>query len=175
MERDVVPQPWRTVSGCDADRETVRSLKAVMSAYRGQHPEFQQQWRIRGHRLRGAGGHGQSIVPQLIKHGESHQVWPWNYGDTRCHDSPMRVRGVVIRQVAPEGPAARAELKSLRSASGGQVVLGDVVTGLNGEAVRTVDDLFTILDRHQVGDQVTVEVVREGKGHRVSLTLQAVE
>lgn len=86
-----------------------------------------------------------------------------------------RVQGVVIREVAPEGAAARAGLKGLRSAAGGQVSLGDVVTGLDGEAVRTVDDLFTILDRHQVSDRVTVEVVREGKSHTVSLTLQAVE
>lgn len=115
------------------------------------------------------------IVPQLIKHGK---VIRPGLGITVIPDAMTarwRVQGVVIRQVAPEGPAARAGLKGLHSASGGQAALGDVVTGLDGEAVRTVDDLFTILDRHQVGDQVTVDVVREGKGHRVSLTLQAVE
>jgi len=115
------------------------------------------------------------IVPQLIKHGK---VIRPGLGITVMPDAMTarwRVQGVVIRQVAPGGPAARAGLKGLRSASGGQAALGDVVTGLDGEAVRTVDDLFTILDRHRVGDQVTVEVLRESKSHTVSLTLQAVE
>jgi len=115
------------------------------------------------------------IVPQLIKHGK---VIRPGLGITVIPDTiaaRWRVQGVVIREVAPEGPAARAGLKGVRSARGGQVLQGDVVTALDGDAVRIVDDLLTILDRHKVGDQVTVEVVREGKSHTVSLTLQAVE
>jgi S1-C subfamily serine protease len=101
------------------------------------------------------------IVPQLIKHGK---VIRPGLGITVIPDTiaaRWRVQGVVIREVAPEGPAARAGLKGVRSARGGQVLLGD--------------DLLTILDRHKVGDQVTIEVVREGKSQTVSITLQAVE
>ena len=115
------------------------------------------------------------IVPQLIKHGKI--IRP-GIGISVLPDAITArwgVRGVVIRKVTPEGAAARAGLTGLRSVKGGQVALGDVVTALGGEAVRTVDDLLTILDRHQVGDQVAVEVVREGKSRTVTLTLQAVE
>lgn len=115
------------------------------------------------------------IVPQLIKHGKI--IRP-GIGISVLPDAittRWRVRGVVIRQVTPAGAAARVGLTGLRSAKGGQVVLGDVVTALGGEAVRTVDDLLTILDRHQVGDQVTVQVMRKGEERTVSLTLQAVE
>lgn len=115
------------------------------------------------------------IVPQLIKHGKI--IRP-GIGVSVLPDAITArwgVRGVAIRQVTPEGAAARAGLIGLRSVKGGQVSLGDVVTSLGGEAVRTVDDLLTILDRHQVGDQVTAQVIREGEERTVSLTLQALE
>lgn len=58
--------------------------------------------------------------------------------------------------------------------NGGRISLGDVVTAIDGEAVRTVDDLLTILDRHKVGDRVNVEVERDGASRAVTITLQEV-
>lgn len=72
-------------------------------------------------------------------------------------------------------------LEAILKSSNVDAVKGALVkVGVRGLTVLKVDgfgndDLFTILDYHQVGDRVTAEVVREGKSHTVSLTLQAVE
>ncbi|MDH4155366.1 MAG: trypsin-like peptidase domain-containing protein [Nitrospira sp.] len=115
------------------------------------------------------------IVPQLIRHGK---VIRAGVGVSVIPDTTTArwdVHGVVIRQVEPGGPADLAGLKGLRSGGGGRISLGDVVTAIDGEAVRTVDGLLTILDRHKVGDVVMVEVVREGRSRQVTLTLQEIE
>lgn len=113
------------------------------------------------------------IVPQLITHGK---VIRAGIGVSVVSDTITArwgVQGVVIRDVTSGGPADRAGLEGLRSLSGRQISLGDVVTAIDGEAVRTVDDLLTILDRHKVGDRVKVEVERDGASRAVTLTLQA--
>lgn len=114
------------------------------------------------------------IVPQLITHGK---VIRAGMGVSVLSDmitGRWGVRGVVIRQVTSSGPADRVGLKGLRSVNGGRISLGDVVTAIDGEAVRTVDDLLTILDRHKVGDRVNVEVERDGASRAVTITLQEV-
>lgn len=114
------------------------------------------------------------IVPQLITHGK---VIRAGIGVSVVSDTITArwgVQGVVIRSVTPGGPADRAGLKGLRSVSGRQISLGDIVTAIDGEAVRTVDDLLTITDRHKVGDRVKVEVERDGASRTVTLTLQPV-
>jgi S1-C subfamily serine protease len=114
------------------------------------------------------------IVPQLITHGK---VIRAGIGVSMVSDviaARWGVQGVVIRQVTSGGPADRAGLRGLRSVSGRHISLGDVVKSIDGEAVRTVDDLLTILDRHKVGDRVNLEVERDGASRTVRLTLQAV-
>lgn len=114
------------------------------------------------------------IVPQLIRHGK---VIRAGIGVSVVADritARWGVKGVVIRKVTPDGPADRAGLKGLRSVDGGRISLGDVVMAIEGEAVRTVDNLLTILDRYEVGDRVHVEVERDGASRTVTLRLQAV-
>jgi S1-C subfamily serine protease len=114
------------------------------------------------------------IVPQLIRHGK---VIRAGIGVSVLPDTitvRWGVHGVVIRQVEPGGPADLAGLKGLRSGGAGRISLGDVVTAIDGEPVRTVDGLLTTLDRHTVGDRVEVEMERGGRSRTVPLTLQEV-
>ncbi|MBX3332706.1 MAG: trypsin-like peptidase domain-containing protein [Nitrospira sp.] len=114
------------------------------------------------------------VVPQLITHGK---VIRAGIGVSVVSDpiaSRLGIQGVVIREVTLGGPAERAGIEGLRSRGGRQISLGDVVTAIDGEAVRTVDDLLTILDRHKVGDSVKLVVEREGASRTVMLTLQEV-
>ncbi|MCP9469604.1 MAG: trypsin-like peptidase domain-containing protein [Nitrospira sp.] len=115
------------------------------------------------------------VVPQLIRYGK---VVKAGIGVSVLPDTVTvrwGVRGVVIRSVVPGGPADRAGLQGIRAADGGRVVVGDVVTAVDGEMVRTVDGLLAILDRHGVGDLVTIEVEREGVPRTVTLTLQSID
>ncbi len=79
--------------------------------------------------------------------------------------------GVVINQVTPGGPAAKAGLRGLRRLPSGRVILGDVIVGVEKHAVKDYDDLYNALDRYKVGDEVSVKVLRDGKTVAVRVTL----
>ena len=52
---------------------------------------------------------------------------------------------------------------------------GDVIVAVDGELVHTVDDLSRLLGRHEVGDEVRLELLREGESREVIVKLEAVQ
>ncbi len=79
--------------------------------------------------------------------------------------------GVLIWEVAPGGAAANAGLQGLTQTENGDVELGDIIVGIDGEKVGNTDDLSRILDKHQVGETVRIDVFRNGKRATVSVRL----
>ena len=74
------------------------------------------------------------------------------------------------------GPAARAGLRgSQRRVRVGNYMVnvgGDIIQTLDGEKVATIDDLTAFLDeRKKVGDEIRVDVIRDGKPHAVTVRL----
>lgn len=115
------------------------------------------------------------VVPQLIQYGK---VIRPGLGISLIPDSIANrwgVKGVVIAKVQPGSMAAQAGLQGLEEVPSGRIRLGDVITGIDGETVRTYDDLARILDRHNVGDQVTLKIRRNGKERTLPVRLQAIQ
>jgi S1-C subfamily serine protease len=113
------------------------------------------------------------VVPQLIQLGK---VIRAGIGVSLLPDSIARrlgAQGAIIGQVVPGGPAERAGLRGTTQGRSGQ--MGDVIVAVNGEPVHTADDLFRLLGRHKVGEQVRLELVREGQTRGVLVTLEAVQ
>ncbi|HAZ08854.1 MAG TPA: 2-alkenal reductase [Elusimicrobia bacterium] len=79
--------------------------------------------------------------------------------------------GVVINQITRASPAAKAGLRGLRRVPGGRMVLGDILIGIGGHAVKDYDDLYNALDRYKAGDVVDIKFLREGKALTVPITL----
>src|SRR5438128_12261398 len=107
------------------------------------------------------------IVPQLVRNGYVQR--PKLGISTRDVESlasqvqlPVSY-GVIIWNVQPGSAAAGAGLRGLVQTEDGDVELGDIIVGLDGEKVANNDDLYRILDKHQVGDTVNVEIVRRGR------------
>ncbi|MFN2596518.1 MAG: S1C family serine protease [Pyrinomonadaceae bacterium] len=113
------------------------------------------------------------IVPQLITSGRVVRpklgIVPFNVGNIQAR-LPVD-EGVGIYQVDPNGPAATAGLRGLQQDEGGDVVLGDIITAIDNEKIANGDDLYRVLDKHQFGDTVQVEVFRDGKRVRVPVRL----
>lgn len=73
--------------------------------------------------------------------------------------SGVRVDGVVIREVLSDTPAEKAGLRGLSIGPRG-LRLGDVIVAADDQRVRDFDDLYTVLDGHEPGDEVRLKVQR---------------
>jgi len=121
------------------------------------------------------------ILPQLIARGRASHPWlgisgmDINPTVAKALSLPVK-EGVIVGQVAPNGPAARAGLRgSQRRVRVGNYMVnvgGDIIQALDGEKVTTMDDVTAFLDdRKRVGDEVTVEGLRDGKPLAVTVRL----
>ncbi len=83
-------------------------------------------------------------------------------------------RGVYITHVVPDSAADRAGLTAASTADGSGLDRGgDVITAIGGVEVQDVPELARIIDSHEVGDPVTLTVVRDGEPITVEAVLRA--
>ncbi|NLD43801.1 MAG: PDZ domain-containing protein [Chloroflexi bacterium] len=124
------------------------------------------------------------VVPVLIKTGEYVDPWMGISGTTLSPEAAAAMdlkadqRGALVIDVVTGGPAEKAGLigsdRSITVDQGTTRVGGDVIVAINGEPVKSFDDLVTYLARHSlVGDKITLTVLRGGREQEVSLTLGA--
>jgi S1-C subfamily serine protease len=69
-------------------------------------------------------------------------------------------RGLIVREVLPGRPAAKAGLK-----------LGDIITGAGKEKIDTPSSLAKVMASHKPGEKLTFHIVRNGKEMDVPITL----
>jgi S1-C subfamily serine protease len=88
-------------------------------------------------------------------------------------DLPVN-QGVYVVNVVSGSPADKAGLKGSGSGSGGVPATGgDVITTVDGNALKSVTDLTNYFAGKQVGDQVTLSILRGGSTMSVTVTLAA--
>lgn len=83
----------------------------------------------------------------------------------------LGVEGVLVLEVPPGLPAHAAGLRPTHRDIFGDLVLGDVIVGMDGKPVRHAADVYDILDEHRVGDRVRLDLLRDGKATGASVTL----
>jgi S1-C subfamily serine protease len=113
------------------------------------------------------------IVPQIIQYGKAKKP---GLGVEIVDDWIARrlgiKRGVLIANVPDGTPASTVGLRGTRVDRFGRVNrIGDIILSINDTEVDDNDDLFKALDRHAVGEQVAVTILREEAIRRVTLTL----
>jgi S1-C subfamily serine protease len=83
-------------------------------------------------------------------------------------------RGLVVGQVDPDTPAARAGMRGLVLDDKGEIKgLGDVILGYQGRAVENEGQLMAMLEVEPPKDQVVLDVLRDGKVIQLKLDLKA--
>jgi S1-C subfamily serine protease len=114
------------------------------------------------------------VVPQLIRSGKITRA---GLGVHVAPDQLSRqhnLKGVLVMDVQQGGPAARAGLQPTRRDDDNRVQLGDVIVAVDGQPIRTVNELLDALEAHEVGATVPVTIVRDGREEQVNVTLAAV-
>jgi len=115
------------------------------------------------------------VVPQLIDKGE---YTPPSLGiriSDRVSAQLLRrldLEGVLVLGVEEDSGAADAGLRPTRRARDGGVILGDIITAIDGEPVANANDLYLILDELAAGDRVTVTLRRGEEDRDVEVELQ---
>ncbi|MCP4070111.1 MAG: Do family serine endopeptidase [Hyphomicrobiales bacterium] len=97
------------------------------------------------------------VVDQLVKFGETRRGWLGVQIQTVTEEIAETLgldeaRGALVGEVVPNGPAAKAEIKS-----------GDVILSFDGKEVERMRDLPRIVADTPVEKEVVVVVLRKGK------------
>lgn len=111
------------------------------------------------------------IVPQIIRHGKVERV---GLGISIWDDqitARLGLRGVLIKDVFENGPAAKAGIRPTRRQND-HTIPGDLIVAVNGKAVNNSIDLYRILDQFKAGDKVTLKIQREEEEIEVPVTLE---
>jgi S1-C subfamily serine protease len=114
------------------------------------------------------------IIPQLLAEGKvSRPYLGAEVSDAMSEQvSGQRgVPGVLVVSVAPGSPAEQAGLRGVQQTADGDLILGDIIQQAGGKTVRKADDLFAVLERHRAGDRVTLQVLRGGTKHEITVPL----
>jgi serine protease Do len=122
------------------------------------------------------------VVPAIISKGSySHPYLGVSGTDmnpdiAQAMNLPSNTRGALIEQVSPSGPAANANLQGSNTTvtiNGVQgTVGGDIITAIDGQTMNSMSDIIAYLAIHtQVGQTVTLTILRDGKTQNVQVTL----
>lgn len=114
------------------------------------------------------------VVPQLIQYGEVKRPKLGAslpaVADLTQQGYRLPVQsGLVVYQTQPGGSADRAGIRGIT----GDGSLGDIILSADGQKLESLDDLYRLLDRKQIGDTVNLEVYRSGRTMTVPVKLLA--
>ncbi len=117
------------------------------------------------------------IVPELVRSGVISRpklgIGTRDVGVLKGQlDLPIS-EGVIILQVAPGEAAANAGLRGVTQTENGDFEIGDIIVGMDSDKIATTDDLYRLLDKHQVGDTVQLQLFRNNRRLTVPVRLTA--
>ncbi len=111
------------------------------------------------------------VVPQLISYGRmlrpvigvelASDQWLQRY----------QVEGVPVVQVYPGLPAAEAGISGAYRNARGEIVLGDIITHIDGKPIQSQDDYFSALEARKPGEIISIKtrLGDESRNYQVEL------
>src|ERR1051326_1885397 len=122
-------------------------------------------------------GIAKRVVPQILRYGSVRRPkLGISTRDVAAIKSQVYLPvsdGVLVIQVARGSGAASAGLRGMQTTETGDYELGDIIVGIDNDKVTNSDDLFRVLDKHQIGEVVQVQIWRNGR--RMSVPVRLME
>ncbi|KAH9742197.1 hypothetical protein KPL70_002875 [Citrus sinensis] len=101
------------------------------------------------------------IVDQLVKFGKvTRPILGIKFAPDQSVEQ-LGVSGVLVLDAPPNGPAGKAGLLSTKRDAYGRLILGDIITSVNGKKVSNGSDLYRILDQCKVGDELLLQGIKQ--------------
>lgn len=113
------------------------------------------------------------VVPQLIRHGKL--IKPGigaTLADERVAER-LGVEGVLILNVEKNGPAFNAGLRPTTQYRG-EIILGDIITGVAGISISNYDEFRRELEKFKVGSEIPITVFRNGHNYDIPVVLGSI-
>lgn len=121
------------------------------------------------------------VVKSIIEKGEYKHPWIGIEGMdvTPAIAEAMDLKeskGFLVTNVVEDSPADKAGLEGgdeKKTIDGREIKIGgDVIIGVEGNKVRKINDILTYLERStEVGEEITLEVIRDGERKKIDLVL----
>ncbi|PIA40545.1 hypothetical protein AQUCO_02500330v1 [Aquilegia coerulea] len=112
------------------------------------------------------------IVDQLVKFGKvTRPILGIKFAPDQSVEQ-LGVSGVLVLDAPANGPAGKAGLLPTKRDGYGRLILGDIITSVNGKKITNGSDLYRILDQCKVGDEVMVEVLRGDHIEKIPVVLE---
>jgi S1-C subfamily serine protease len=89
--------------------------------------------------------------------------------------SQLGLPGILILDVQAGSKAEAAKLNPTRRTRNGQIVLGDIITKLDNHPVRNNKELLIALENYQVGDKISLTILRGGSEKDVEVELEVAD
>jgi S1-C subfamily serine protease len=112
------------------------------------------------------------VVPELIRYGKIQR--PTIGVELASNNIVARygLQGPLILNVPPGSNAEKSGLQPTRRNRYGEIILGDILVGIDKEPIKNNGDLYLFLEKHKVGDVVELELLRNQKKIKIKLTLE---
>ncbi|MBK8506784.1 MAG: trypsin-like peptidase domain-containing protein [Saprospiraceae bacterium] len=81
------------------------------------------------------------------------------------------IEGAVVSNVQSGSAAAKAGILPIKRNNRGEIVIGDIIVGLNDEKVKTNSDLLLSLEKYKPGDAIDLIIMRADKATTVKVVL----
>ena len=122
------------------------------------------------------------VIPVLINEVSYEHAWLGISGSTLSPDVaglmdlPEDTRGILVIAASEDGPPGQADLRgsdrTVESEGIDYPVGGDVIVSINDFPTNEMDELISyLIDKTRPGDEVTLDVVRDGERQSINVTL----
>lgn len=102
-------------------------------------------------------------VPDIIKYGKVKKPVMGVEILRQQIANKWELNGVMLTDVSKGSGAEQAGLKGYHMNQQGSKQPGDIITKINGQQIKSNNDLFLVLEKYEPGDKVEVEYIRDNK------------
>ncbi|MCI5145646.1 MAG: PDZ domain-containing protein, partial [Candidatus Electrothrix sp. AR3] len=113
------------------------------------------------------------VVPQIIRHGKMFRP---GLGVSIANQRLVRelaLDGILVLNVDAGSSAEKAGIRGTRQVKGG-LILGDIILAVNDVPVQSYNQLRDEIEKYQVGDSVTLALLRDTGRVEVIVVLEAI-